>query len=194
MTVEAGDRVISALVESGALLEGHFLLSSGRHSDRYCQCARLLARPWLAADVVAGLVAQIDVEFDLVLGPAMGGILVAYELARQAGKPNIFCERDERGQMTLRRGFAIEPGDRVLIAEDVTTTFKSCIETARLVSQWGGRVVGVAALVDRSQLDRPPYRLFAAARLNIASWEADGCPLCARGLPFEKPGSRKIFA
>ena len=124
--------VLEILKESGALLQGHFLLSSGRHSDKYCQCARLLQYPDKAEKVLSVVTDKIkDIEFDVVVGPAMGGIIVAYEVGRQTGKPALFIER-VNGKMELRRGFEITKGQKILIAEDVVTTGKSSLETIGL--------------------------------------------------------------
>lgn len=185
------NRVIEILTEAGALLEGHFLLSSGRHSDKYCQCARLLMYPDKSEKVLSIVAEKLkDVEFDLVVGPAMGGIIVAYELGRQLGKPAIFTERVE-GVMSLRRGFEILPGQKVLIAEDVVTTAKSSLEVAELIKQLGGEVVGIASIVDRTsgEIAMP---LYSAVKLNISSYDKDQCPLCKAGTPYVKPGSRNI--
>ena len=183
--------VIEQLKQSGALLEGHFLLSSGRHSNRYCQCAKLLEYPDRAAKVLAVVAEQLkDTKIDVVVGPAMGGIIVAYELGRQLGVPAIFTEREE-GVMTLRRGFEIKIGQKVLITEDVVTTGKSSLETIEVLKQQGAEIVGIACIVDRS-VQSLPYPLFSAVKLDIESWEADSCPLCKEGKPYVKPGSRKI--
>jgi orotate phosphoribosyltransferase len=172
--------IIDLLKESEALLEGHFLLSSGRHSNRYVQCAKLLQYPDRAEKAVKLIVDKVkDLQIDVVVGPAMGGIIVAYELGRQLGKPAFFTERDE-GQMKLKRGFFIEEGQKVLIAEDVVTTGKSSYE-----------VVGIAALIDRSSGDLD-YHIYAAGKLHIDTYDKDECPLCKAGLPIVKPGSRKI--
>lgn len=183
--------VVEILKEVGALLEGHFLLSSERHSNRYCQCAKLLQYPDKAEKVLAVAVEKLKgVEFDLVLGPAMGGIIVAYEIGRQMGKPAIFSERVD-GVMALRRGFEIKPGERVLITEDVVTTGKSSLETAELIKQLGGEVVGIACIVDRRSCE-VPYPIYGCVSLEIESWEKDNCPLCREGKPYVKPGSRNI--
>ncbi|MCD3327459.1 orotate phosphoribosyltransferase, partial [Clostridium botulinum D/C] len=134
--------VIEILKEVGALLEGHFLLSSGRHSNRYVQCARLLQYPDRAEKVLSVIHDKVkDLDFDIVLGPAMGGVIVAYELGRQIGKPAIFTERVD-GKMALRRGFEIQKGQKVLITEDVVTTGKSSMETAEVIKSLGGEVIG----------------------------------------------------
>jgi orotate phosphoribosyltransferase len=183
--------VIDILKESGALLEGHFLLSSGRHSSKYCQCAKLLQFPDKAEQVLkiaADKVRELDI--DLVVGPAMGGIIVAYEIGRQLGKPAIFTERED-GKMTLRRGFEIKSGEKVLIAEDVVTTGKSSKEAAEVIEKLGGQVVGIACIVDRS-IDNVGYPVYGSVKLQIESFEKDQCTLCKNDIPYIKPGSRNI--
>jgi orotate phosphoribosyltransferase len=183
--------VTEQLKQSEALLEGHFLLSSGRHSNRYCQCAKLLQYPDRAAQVLSVVTEQLkDIKIDIVVGPAMGGIIVAYELGRQLGVPAIFTEREE-GVMTLRRGFEIKPGQKVLITEDVVTTGKSSLETIAVLKTQNAEIAGIACIVDRS-VQPLPYPLFSAVKLEIESWDANNCPLCKEGKPYIKPGSRKI--
>ena len=183
--------VLEQLKESEALLEGHFLLSSGRHSNRYCQCAKLLQYPERAEKVLSVVAEKVkDLDIDIVVGPAMGGIIVAYELGRQLGVPAIFTER-ENGEMSLRRGFEIRPGQRVLVTEDVVTTGKSSLETIEVLKSMGAEIVGIACIVNRST-GPLSYPLFDAIRLDIESWETSDCPLCKEGLPYVKPGSRAI--
>ena len=183
--------VIELLKNSEALLEGHFLLSSGRHSNRYCQCAKLLQYPDRAAKVLAVVAEKLkDIPVDIVVGPAMGGIIVAYELGRQLGVPAIFTEREE-GKMTLRRGFEVHTGQRVLITEDVVTTGKSSLETIEALKQFGVEIVGIACIANRSTGDIG-YPIFDAIKLDIESWEPENCPLCKQGIPAVKPGSRKV--
>ena len=192
--------IIPLLKESGAMLEGHFLLSSGRHSDRYFQCARLLQFPDKAeaalketaerikADIAAGKLA-----IDAVVGPAMGGIIVAYELGRQLGLPAFFTERDDQGIMTLRRGFEVRTGTRILIAEDAVTTGKSSGECAAALESRGAVITALACVVDRRQSGSDvPWPVYAAARVDAGNWEAADCDLCKRGIPAVKPGSRKM--
>lgn len=187
------DMVIDTLRESGALLDGHFLLSSGRHSDRYCQCAKLLQYPDKAAKVLKVVADKLaDVDFDLVVGPAMGGVVVAYELARQVKKPGIFAERAD-GEMTIRRGFEITKGQKIIISEDVITTGKSSLEVAKVILEMGGEVVGLACIVDRRAEGVDfPYPIYSAVKLEIKSYEKDVCPMCKEGTPYVKPGSRNI--
>lgn len=185
------NKVLDILSEVGALLEGHFLLSSGRHSNRYCQCAKLLMYPDKAEKVLKVVANKIkDLDIDVIVGPAMGGIIVAYELGRQLGKPAIFTERVD-GTMTLRRGFEILPGQKVLISEDVVTTAKSSLEVAEVIKGLGGEVVGIACIVDRSS-KQTEYPLYSAVKLQIETYEKEECPLCKEGIPCVKPGSRDI--
>jgi len=183
--------IIELLKESNALLEGHFLLSSGKHSDRYVQCAKLLQYPDKAAKALSTVVEKLkDIEIDIVVGPAMGGIIVAYELGRQLGKPAIFTEREE-GEMKLKRGFHIEKGQKILIAEDVVTTGKSAYEAIRVVEGYGGIVVGIGCLANRSNEDLK-YPVYGGTKLEIKTYDVEDCPLCKEGLAIVKPGSRKI--
>lgn len=185
--------VLETLKESGALLEGHFLLSSGRHSDRYCQCAKLLQYPDKAEKVLKIVAEKLrDVDFDIVVGPAMGGIIVAYELARQMGKPGIFAERVD-GEMTIRRGFEVNRGQKVIISEDVITTGKSSMEVAKVIEKMGGEIAGLCCIVDRRTEEvKLPYPVYSAVKLEIKSYEKESCPMCREGIPYVKPGSRNI--
>ncbi len=177
------------LTDSGALLEGHFLLTSGRHSDRYIEKFRLLERP-TALDAVAQAMAEgIDpAEVDVVLGAAVGGILIAGAVARVLDRRTMFTERVD-GRMTLRRGFELHPDDRVLVVEDIVTTGGSVQELLEVARQVGARVTQVACLVDRSTggLElTPPTKVLL--RLPIASWAPRECPQCLKGLPLAQPG------
>ncbi|KZL93441.1 orotate phosphoribosyltransferase [Clostridium magnum] len=185
--------VIDTLKEVGALLEGHFLLSSGRHSDRYCQCAKLLQYPDKAEKVLKVVADKLkDVDFDMVVGPAMGGVVVSYELARQTGKPGIFAERQD-GTMTIRRGFEIKKGQKIIISEDVITTGKSFLEVADIIKAQGGEIVGICCIVDRrAEGVEIEYPLYSAVKLEVKSYENENCPLCKEGIPYVKPGSRNI--
>jgi orotate phosphoribosyltransferase len=193
-------KIIELFKESGAMLEGHFLLSSGRHSDKYFQCARLLQYPDKAALVLRSVAERIRADIaagrlavDAVAGPAMGGIIAAYELGRQLGLPAFFTERDETGAMTLRRGFAVEPGQRLLIAEDVVTTAKSSGESAAVLEGLGAKITALSCLVDRRMEGiQVPWPLYAAVQVSVADWDAESCELCGKGIPLVKPGSRKF--
>jgi orotate phosphoribosyltransferase len=201
LTEEPVEDVISLLRESGAMMEGHFLLSSGRHSDRYFQCARLLQYPDKAAAALGPLAGRIreDIKsgklaLDAVAGPAMGGIIVAYELGRLLGLPAFFTERDDSGAMSLRRGFEVKPGQRMLIAEDVVTTGKSSGECAAVLEALGARIAALACVVDRRAADAGEFSwpIYSAVKVNVGNWDAGNCELCKKGLPAVKPGSRKI--
>ena len=188
---------LELLRESGAMLEGHFLLSSGRHSDKYFQCARLFQYPDRAEAVLAPVAARIraaGLALDAVVGPAMGGIVAAYELGRQLGLPAFFTERYDSGSMTLRRGFQAEAGQRILISDDVITTGKSSGECAAALEVFGAKVAAVACVVDRreSGAQALPWPVYAACSVSAGNWDAADCELCRRGLPAIKPGSRKM--
>jgi orotate phosphoribosyltransferase len=180
--------------ESGALLDGHFLLSSGLHSPRYLQCARVLMDPGaatrLGADLAAALRTALKEAPGAVVAPALGGVLVAHEVARAFGCRGLFTERQD-GAMTLRRGFTLEPEEPVVVVEDVITTGGSTREVMDAVRRHGARVLAVGSLVDRSggvvDLGVPRRSLLV---LDVPTWPPEACPLCAGGSRPEKPGSR----
>jgi orotate phosphoribosyltransferase len=174
-------------------LEGHFKLSSGRHSSRYLQCALYLADPARAEAAGRQLAARLkNAAAQLVVAPALGGVIIGHEVARAlADVPFFFTERAD-GVMTLRRGFRIEPGCRVLVVEDVVTTGGSTREVMDVVSQQGGVVVGAGAIVNRSGQENPfaPLPFTALLSVDVPSYPPEACPLCASGVPVAKPGSR----
>jgi orotate phosphoribosyltransferase len=177
------------LEETGALLTGHFRLSSGLHSPNYVQCARLLEHPRHAKEIGEDLAAKLD-RVDRIVSPALGGVIIGYTVAEALGVPFVFAERED-GAMTLRRGFRINEGETVVIVEDVVTTGKSTRETADVIAQQGGRVAGFASILDRSGKDNPfdaPYASLLA--LNLDTYEESACPLCAKGVAIDSPGSR----
>lgn len=187
------EEVLNIFKESGALLEGHFLLTSGKHSRQYMQCAKVLQYPQHGGRLGEALAASFqDQEIDLVIGPATGGILVAYEVGRALGTKAIFAER-EQGEMTLRRGFQLEPGQKVLVVEDVITTGGSVKEVIDLVRAHGAEPIGVGVLVNRSggkaDFGLP---LVSLLEMKIEAYEPEACPLCQEGLPAIKPGSRSL--
>ena len=190
MTPPADDEVLAEFRGAGALLEGHFILTSGLRSRWYLQCARVLMDPARAARLVARLVPHLPQEADLVVSPALGGIVFGYEVGRQLGRPSIFTERVE-GHFTLRRGFTIEPGQRVLIAEDVITTGLSTRECIACCEAEGGNVIAACCLIDRSggkaELGVP---LVALTRLDLPTYPADALPPELAAIPAVKPGSR----
>lgn len=187
------EEIIKILEETGVLLKGHFLLTSGRHSERYLQCAKLFQYPEYSKMITKELVEKFrNDEIDVVIGPAIGGIILSYEVARQLNVRNIFAER-ENGVMTLRRGFEIKEGERILIVEDVVTTGGSVKEVIDLVKQAGGHIVGVGSIVDRSGGNRKfEEELSSVIKFDIETYEPEDCALCKKGIPFMKPGSRKF--
>ena len=188
------ERNLEILKSCDAFLEGNFLLSSGRHSSAYCQMAYLQQYPDKCAEAMESVADQLrGMEIDVIVGPAMGGIVYAYELARQLGKRAIFTERVDN-VMTLKR-FAIQPGERCLIAEDVVTTGISSLETKRVIEEAGGVCLGIACVVDRTKADAPsPIDILASAvKLDLPNYLPEECPICREGkLPLVHLGSRKM--
>ena len=183
--------MIELLKQTDALLEGHFLLSSGKHSNRYVQCARILRYPDKAEAILKPVAEKLkEMKIDLLVGPAMGGILVAYELGRQLGIEAIFTERVDN-IMALRRGFEVSEGMNIVICEDVVTTGKSSMEVEALLESMGAKVIAIASIIDRTneELELP---LISSLRVEIDTFDADDCPLCKQGTPVVKPGSRKM--
>lgn len=188
------ERNLEILKSCNAFLEGHFLLSSGRHSGAYCQMAYLQQHPAQCEQVMQSVAEQLRrTEIDVIVGPAMGGIVYAYELARQLGKRAVFTERVNH-EMMLKR-FSLAPGERCLIAEDVVTTGISSLETKRAIEQAGGVCVGIACVADRTSAAAPsPIQIIACAvKLDLPSYPADDCPLCRQAqLPLVHLGSRAM--
>jgi orotate phosphoribosyltransferase len=188
------EEVLKEFRDADALLEGHFILSSGLRSSRYLQCARVLMDP-ARAERIAGALAdklpdQLRREIDLVVSPAMGGVIIGHEMGRALGKPAIFVERPQ-GTFELRRGFRIEPGQKVLLVEDVVTTGLSSREAIAAVEQAGARVIGAASIVDRSGGSADlgvPYT--SLIRIDVPTYEADALPPELAAIPPMKPGSR----
>lgn len=184
--------VLQTLKDLGAIHSGHFVLTSGRHSDTYVQCARILENPEVTtrlAKVAAARLSGVDV--DIVASPAVGGIIFGFAVAQTLGVDFIFSER-EGGKMTFRRGFSVPEGAKVLIVEDVITTGGSVKEVSNLVRQANGVPIGVVSLIDRGGeklFGEPSYPLL---QLDIDSWDPDSCLLCGRGEPVLSPGSRRI--
>ena len=186
-------RVNGILEKTGVLLTGHFQLTSGKHSNKYLQCAKIFQHPDISAEISKDLAEKYDgYDIDIVIGPAVGGIILAYEVARQLEVRALFAER-ENGIMTLRRGFEIQPGSKVLVVEDVITTGGSVKEVIDVVRSAGGEVVGVAAVVDRSggkAIFDVPFK--SAIKIDIEVFDPLDCPMCKSGSKAVKPGSRNI--
>jgi orotate phosphoribosyltransferase len=179
------------LEETGALLTGHFRLSSGLHSPSYVQCARLLEHPRNAKAIGAALGDRLrTLDVRKVVAPALGGVVIGYTVAEALNLPSVFTERKD-GRMSLRRGFTIGDGERVVIVEDVVTTGKSTRETAEVIAEHGGRVAGFASILNRSGKANPfeePYEALLA--LDLDTYAPEACPLCAQDVPLDAPGSR----
>ena len=185
------NEILKLFEENGAFLRGHFRLSSGLHSERYLQCALILQRPDIAQALAKELASRFKGErIDFVVGPAIGGIVLSYEVARALGARSIFTER-ENDAMTLRRGFSIARGERGIVAEDVVTTGGSNAEVIKLIETLGGKTAGVVSLVDRSSGIDFGVRFETLARVSIETYSQDACPLCKKGVLVVKPGSRK---
>lgn len=182
----------SLLPETGALLTGHFRLSSGLHSPNYVQCALLLEHPRNARRIGEALAAKLrDVNAARIVSPALGGVIIGYAVAAALDLPFVFTERKE-GEMTLRRGFRIAPDERVIIVEDVVTTGKSTRETAAVIQRLGGEVAGYAAILNRSGRPDPfgTASFDALMSLSLEAWPEESCPLCVKGVALDAPGSR----
>lgn len=186
------DQKLEIFRKTGALQEGHFLLSSGLHSNIYFQCALVLQYPDLTTlfcKEIADYFSQFD--FDTVISPALGGILVGQEVARLLSKRSIFTERTD-GQMTLRRGFSLKPSEKVLICEDVVTTAKSTREVLEVVNSYNAIAIGLGSIVDRTKENpKLDFPFFSTIKIEAETYQPDNCPLCRQNIPFIKPGSRK---
>ena len=185
------NEILEIFRKHSAVLEGHFILSSGLHSNRYIQCALVLQHPRVAEQLCSELAAKLkNLGAKVVAAPALGGVIVSHEVARALGVRALFTERQE-GAMTLRRGFSLEPGEPTLVVEDVVTTGGSTRETMTAVEQAGGRIVGVGSLIDRSggKVDLGVPRA-ALVTLEVKNYDPADCPLCKSGIPAVKPGSR----
>jgi orotate phosphoribosyltransferase len=186
------DSVLALFRQRGALLEGHFVLTSGLHSTGYLQCAMVLQHPADAEALGKALAAKVNAAghtVDVVLSPAMGGLIIGHEVARALGVRAIFAERVE-GTLTLRRGFRIEPGERVLIVEDVVTTGKSTLETVAVARHAGAVVVAAASVINRGGGDDLDVPYVSLAEARFPTYAADALPEHLRGVPAIKPGSR----
>jgi len=180
---------LEALYDCGALQRGHFKLSSGLHSDTYVQCSQLLKDPGLALAAGRAIAQAVGKPVDVVLSPALGAVVIGFTTAAALGCESIFAERVD-GAMTLRRGFDLERGARVLLVEDVITTGGSILELAGLVEEAGAEVVTMGCIVQRGDIDASGREVVSLARVTADKWEPDDCPLCARGAELDAPGSR----
>ncbi len=187
---------LAVLKRTNALLEGHFVLSSGLHSPNYIQCAKLLSQPFLANKICLSLSKKIKKNFrkiDLILSPAMGGIIIGYEMGKLLKVETVFCERVE-GKFILRRGFNIKKNSKVLILEDVITTGKSSIECVRLIKKSKAKLIGFACLIDRSNKKtlKIKKKIISQVKLNIPTYKKKNLPNSLKKIPITKPGSRYL--
>ncbi len=182
------------LEETGAILHGHFLLSSGLHSDSYVQCAKILKYPWYAEDLGYALSMKVSkYNPDCVISPAIGGIIIGYEVARHLNVPFLFAERDEDGIMKFRREFDPSNFKNVAIVEDVITTGKSTIEVIDLAEDAGSRVICASSIVNRGSIEQiRGIPVLSLVDLPLTNYASDACPLCQKGIPLVKPGTRKM--
>ena len=187
---------LNILKKTDALLEGHFVLSSGLHSSKYVQCAKLLSYPYLADKICISLAKKIKKRFkniDLILAPAMGGIIIGYEIGKLLKKETIFCERVD-GKFTLRRGFKIKKGTKILIIEDVITTGKSSLECAKLIKKANAKLLGFASIINRSTRKslKIKKKIVSQLKINIPTFNSKKLPIKLKKIPISKPGSRFI--
>ena len=187
---------LNILKKTNALLEGHFVLSSGLHSSKYIQCAKLLSFPHLAKNICLSLSNKIKKNYkkiDLILSPAMGGIVIGYEMGRLIKKETIFCER-VNNKFVLRRGFRIKKNSRVLIVEDVITTGKSSLECVKIIKKSKAKLIGFACLIDRSDRSnlKIKKKIVSHMKINVPTYNKDKLPIHLKLLPITKPGSRFI--
>lgn len=193
------DEVMKEFKDAGAILSGHFVLSSGLHSPTYLQCARVLMDAKRADRLCNALAQKITqtmagVKFDMVFSPAMGGVVVGYEMGRQLNIPSVFCERVD-GKFTLRRGFELAKGMKLLLVEDVVTTGKSSLEAVECAKEYGAEVVAEASLINRSGKESPlPFPLISLMQLDVPTYQPDQLPPELQAIPAVKPGSRFLKA
>ena len=187
------ERWISLLKSSGAIQNGHFLLSSGRHSERYVQCALAVEHPDNAALLGQSIADTIQTPVDHVLAAPLGGLIIGYEVARHLNVPFAFPERDSAGKLVLRRGFELQMDERICLVEDVITTGKTTRELLELIRRLGALPVAIGAIVDRSETHRlDGLSICSLLQLEIPTFAPETCPLCRRGIPLLQPGSRKM--
>ena len=187
---------LNILKKTSALLEGHFVLSSGLHSPKYIQCAKLLSFPHLAKDICSSLAKKIKKKFksiDLILAPAMGGLIIGYEIGKILKKETIFCERIE-GKFKLRRGFHIKKGSKVIIIEDVITTGKSSLECVKLITNAEAKLMGFASIIDRSTKKTLKIKknIISHLKINVPTYKKSNLPKLLENTPITIPGSRFI--
>ncbi len=184
------NEVLSLLEEAQGVLHGHFCLTSGLHSNIYFQCAKLYQYPEITGKLGKMLAEKLkDIEFDTIIAPAIGAVIIGYETARNAKKRNLFVERKD-GIMQLRRGYTLSKGEKVVIIEDVITTAKTIKETIEAIKEYEVDVVAVGCIVDRTK-GMSDYNIKSLMKIDPVVYDSENCPLCKEGIPIEKPGSRE---
>ena len=183
------NEVLTLLEKAEGVLHGHFCLTSGLHSDIYFQCAKLYQYPDITAELGKRLAEKLsDIDFDTIVAPAIGAVIIGYETAKNAKKRNLFVERKD-GEMQLRRGYTLKKGERVVIIEDVITTARTIKETMEAIKEFEPEVVAVGCIVDRTK-GKTEYNIKSLLQIDPVVYEPDNCPLCKEGIPLVKPGSR----
>lgn len=184
------NEVLNLLEQAEGVLHGHFCLTSGLHSDIYFQCAKLYQYPDITEQLGKKLAEKLsDIEFDTIVAPAIGAVIIGYETAKNAKKRNLFVERKD-GVMQLRRGYTLKKGERVVIIEDVITTARTIRETMEAIKEFEPEVVAVGCIVDRTK-GKTEYNIKSLMQIDPVVYEPDNCPLCKEGIPLVKPGSRE---
>lgn len=187
------NEVLELLEETEGVLHGHFCLTSGLHSDIYFQCAKLYQYPDIVEKIAKKLAETLkEVEFDTIVAPAIGALIIGYETAKQSGKRNLFVERKD-GVMQLRRGYQLSKGEKIVIIEDVITTAKTIKETIEATKEYGVEVAAVGCIVDRT-CGKTGLNIKSLMQIEPVTYEPENCPLCKQGLPLVKPGSREVKA
>lgn len=184
------ENIEQLLKDNNGLLKGHFCLTSGLHSDTYFQCAKLYENPQVVEKLGTALAKKLaDVDFDTIVSPAIGAVIMGYETAKQCGKRNLFVERKD-GVLQLRRNYTLKKGEKVIIVEDVITTAKTIDETKEAIKEFEPEIIGVACIVDRTD-GKKDYNITSLLQVSPVTYNPDNCPLCAEGIPLVKPGSRE---
>lgn len=185
------EQIEKLLEENNGLLKGHFCLTSGLHSDTYFQCAKLYENPQVVEKLGKELAQKLaDVDFDTIISPAIGAIIIGYEAAKQAGKRFLFVERKD-GVLQLRRDYRLQKGEKVIILEDVITTARTINETKTAIEEFKPEIIGVACIVDRT-CGKTDYNITSLLQVSPVTYDPSSCPLCAEGIPLVKPGSREV--
>lgn len=184
------ENIEQLLKDNNGLLKGHFCLTSGLHSDTYFQCAKLYENPQVVEKLGIALARKLaDIDFDTIVSPAIGAVIMGYETAKQCKKRNLFVERKD-GVLQLRRNYTLKKGEKVIIIEDVITTAKTIDETKEAIKEFEPEIIGVACIVDRTD-GKKDYNITSLLQVSPVTYNPDNCPLCAEGIPLVKPGSRE---